>query len=94
MRGREILVPGGGADSWGRSGCAQGAPRSANGQREEHTAAQNAGATPGGTRASAANKEKVGSEAGEAARIAGTGNQKVEEGEHAHGGATTHGMAS
>ena len=36
---------------------------------------QNAGATPGGTRASTANKEEGHSKAGEATRTAGTGNQ-------------------
>ena len=59
-----------------------------------NTATQNAGATAGGMRASAADKEEGGSEAGEAARTAGTGNQKVEDGRAcAWGAATTEGMA-
>ena len=40
-----------------------------------NTDTQNAGATPGGTRASTADKEEGHSEAGEATRTAGTGNQ-------------------
>ena len=59
-----------------------------------NTATQNAGATPGGTRASAADKEEGGSEAGEATRTAGTGNQNVGDGGAcAWEAATTQGMA-
>ena len=58
------------------------------------TATQNAGATPGGMRASAADKREGGKEAGEATRTAGTRNQKVEDGRAcAWGAATTQGMA-
>ena len=71
----------GGAGGWDRSGCTQGgAPRSANGQGEEqHSHTKRRSHT---TR----DKEEGGSEAGEASRTAGTGNQKVEDGEHAQGG--------
>ena len=59
-----------------------------------NTATQNAGATPGGTRASTADKEEGGSKAGEAAKTARTGNPKVEDGRAcAWGAATTQGMA-
>ena len=44
------------------------------------TQTHNAGATPGGTRASTANKEEGHSKAGEATRIAGTGNQNGADG--------------
>ena len=51
-----------GAGGWDRRECATGAPRSANRQGvEQHrsnTDTQNAGATPGGTRASTADKER------------------------------------
>ena len=57
-----------------------------------NSATQNTGATPGGTRASAA--DKGGSKAGEAAKTTGTGNQKVEDGRACTwGAATTQGMA-
>ena len=76
VRRCEILVwGGGGAGGWGRSGCAKGAPRSANTQGWSNTDTQNARATPGGTRASTAEKEEGHSKAGEATRTAGTGNQ-------------------
>ena len=48
----------GGAGGWDRRGCATGAPRSANRQGRSNTDTQNAGATPGGTRTSTANKEE------------------------------------
>ena len=59
-----------------------------------NTTTQNAGDTLGGTRASAADKEEGGSEAGKATRTAGTWNQKVEDGRAcAWGAGTTQGMA-
>ena len=59
-----------------------------------NTTTQNAGATPGGTRASSADKEEGGSEAGEANWTVGTRKQKVEDGRaFAWGAATTQGMA-
>ena len=64
----------GGAGRWDRRGCATGAPRSANRQGGRgNTDTQNAGATPGGTRASTADKEEGHREAGEATRTAERG---------------------
>ena len=60
-----------------------------------NTDTQNAGATPGGTRAGATNKEEGHSKAREATRTAGTGNQKLADGRAcAWEAATTKGMAS
>ena len=79
----------GGAGGWDRSGCAKGAPRSANRGRS-NTDTQDARATPGGTRASTADKEEGRSKAGEAAR---TGNQNGGDGiACAWEAATTQGM--
>ena len=59
-----------------------------------NTDTQNAGATPGGTRASTADKEEGHSKAGEATRTAGTGNQNGGDGRAcAWEAATTKGMA-
>ena len=59
-----------------------------------NTDTQNAGATPGGTRASTADKEEGHSEGGEATRTAGTGNQNGGDGRAcAWEAATTKGMA-
>ena len=82
----------GGAGGWNRRGCATGAPRSA--KRQGNTDTQNAGATPGGTRASTADKEEGHSKAGEATRTAGTGNQNGADGRAcAWEAATIKGMA-
>ena len=57
------------------------------------TQPQNMGATPGGMRARAADKEEGGSKAGEATRTVGTGNQNLGDGRaFAWGAATTQGM--
>ena len=73
-----------------------GAPRSANRQQRgrSNTDTQNAGATPGGTRAGTADKEEGHSEAREATRTAGTGNQNGGDGRAcAWEAATIKGMA-
>ena len=75
-------------------GAHKGRPVAPTDRGRSNTATQNTEATPGGTRESAADKEEGGSEAGEAARTAGKGNQKVEDGRAcAWGAATTQGMA-
>ena len=57
-----------------RVGVYKGHPGAPTDKGRSNTATQNVGATLGGARVSAANKEEGGSEAGKAARIAGTGN--------------------
>ena len=75
-------------------GAHKGHPGAPTDRGRRNTAKQNAGATPGGTRASAADKEEGSSGAGEATRTAGTGNQNVGDGRAcAWGAATTQGMA-
>ena len=75
----------------GDGGGHRGAPTDRGGG---NTAIQNAGATPGGTGASAADKEEGGSAAGGATRTAGTGNQNAGDGRAcAWRAATTKGMA-
>ena len=61
-------------------GARQGHPGAPTDRGRSNTDTQNAGATPGGTRASTANKEEGHSKAGEATRTAGTGNQKGADG--------------
>ena len=69
-------------------------PPSRGGGGGGNTGTPNAGATPGGTRASAADKEEGHSKAGEATRIAGTGNQNGADGRAcAWEAATIKGMA-
>ena len=59
-----------------------------------HPSTQNAGAPPGGTKASGADKEEGGSKAKGATRTAGTGTQNIGDGRAcAWGAATTQGMA-
>ena len=70
---------GGGSESSDPTQHAKGRTGDCPGPRKETTTrqnvTQNTGATPGGTRASTANKEEGHSKAGEATRTAGTGNQ-------------------
>ena len=61
-------------------GAQQGHPGAPTDRGRSNTDTQNAGATPGGTRASTANKEEGHSKAGEATRTAGTGNQNGADG--------------
>ena len=79
-------------------GARKGHPGAPTDRGRSNTDTQNAGATPGGTRGSTADKEDGHSKAGEATRTAGTGNQNLQE----NGGdgracaweaATTKGMA-
>ena len=80
-----------GAGGWGRSGCANGAPRSTNTRGEEQQGTQDAGATTGGTRASTTDKKEGRTKAGEATK---TGNQNGGDGRAcAWEAATTKGMA-
>ena len=75
-------------------GARQGHPGAPTDRGRSNTDTQNAGATPGGTRASTANKEEGHSKAGEATRTAGTGNQNGADGRAcAWEAATTKGMA-
>ena len=84
----------GGAGRWDRGGCATGHPGAPTDRGGGNTDTQNAGATPGGTRASTANKEEGHSKAGEATRTAGTGNQNGADGRAcAWEAATLKGMA-
>ena len=93
-RRREILVHGGGGQGGIGVGAHKGHPGAPTDRGRSNTATQTAGATPGGTRASAADKEEGGSKAGEGARTAGTWNQKIEDGRAcAWGAAVTQGMA-
>ena len=72
----------------------QGHPGAPTDRGRSDTDAQNAGATPRGTRASTADKEEGHSEAGEAPRTAGIGNQNGGDGRACAGeAATTKGMA-
>ena len=83
VRRREILGGGGGGQAGGTGvGAHKGHPEAPADRGRSNTATHNTGATPGGTRASAANKEEEeeGSEAREATMTAGTRNQKVEDG--------------
>ena len=61
-------------------GARQGHPGAPTNRGRSNTDTQNAGATPGGTRASTADKEEGHSKAGEASRTAGTGNQNGADG--------------
>ena len=61
-------------------GARQGHPGAPTDKGRSNTDTQNAGATPGGTRASTANKEEGHSKAGEATRTAGTGNHNGADG--------------
>ena len=84
----------GGAGGWDRRGCATWHPGAPKDRGRSNTDTQNAGATPGATRVSTADKEEGHSKAGEATRIAGTGNQKGGDGRAcAWEAATTKGMA-
>ena len=75
-------------------GAHKGHPEAPTHRGRSNTVTQHAGATPGGTNASAADKEEGGSEAGGATRTGGTGNQNVGDGRAcAWGAATTQGMA-
>ena len=77
VRRCEILVRGGGGGQAGGTGggARQGHPGGPTDRGRSNTDTQNAGATPGGTRASTADKEEGHSEAREATRTAETGNQ-------------------
>ena len=61
-------------------GARQGHPGAPTDRGRSNTDTQNVGATPGGTRASTADKEEVHSKAGEATRTVGTGNQNGADG--------------
>ena len=75
-------------------GARKGHPGAPTDRGRSNTDTQNAGATPGGTRASIADKEEGHSKAGEATRTAGTGNQNGGDGRAcAWEAATTKGMA-
>ena len=81
VRRCETLVRGGGGQAGGTGGGArQGHPGAPTNRGRSNTETQNTGATPGGTRASTANKEEGHSKAGEATRTAGTGNQNGADG--------------
>ena len=72
----------------------QGHPGAPTDRGRSNKDTQNTGATPGGTRASTADKEEGHSKAGEATRTAGTGNQNGADGRAcAWEAATTKGMA-
>ena len=79
VRRCETLVRGGRrvGQEWVRDRGTPGAPTD---RGRSNTDTQNAGATPGGTRASTANKEEGHSKAAEATRTAGTGNQNGADG--------------
>ena len=98
--GRMLVVPQGAFGGLGLEGTEpahteQTLPRPRPEQsREDSEDTKNTGATPGGTRASTANKEEGHSEAGEATRTAGTGNQNGGDGRAcAWEAATIKGMA-
>ena len=75
-------------------GARKGHPGVPTDKGRSNTDTQNAGATPGGTRVSIADKEEGHSKAGEATRTAGTGNQNGGDGRAcAWEAATTKGMA-
>ena len=75
-------------------GVRKGHPGAPTDRGRSNTDTQNAGATPGGTRASTADKEEGHSKVGEATRTAGTGNQNGGDGRAcAWEAATTQGMA-
>ena len=75
-------------------GTRKGHPRAPKDRGRSNTDTQNAGATPGGTRASTADKEEGHSKAGDATRTAGTGNQNGRDGRAcAWEAATIKGMA-
>ena len=96
VRRCEILVRGGGgqAGGTGGGGARQGHPGAPPDRGRSNTDTQNAGATPGGTRASRADKEEGHSKAGEATRTAGIGNQNGGDGRAcAWEAVTTKGMA-
>ena len=85
---------GGGQASETGVGAHKGHPGAPTDRGRCNTATQNAGATLGGMRASAVDEEEGGSEAGEATRTAGTGNQNAGDGRAcAWGAVTTQGMA-
>ena len=67
----------------------KGHPGAPTDRGRSNTATQNAGATPGGTKAGAADKEEGGSKAGRATRTAGTLNQNVGDGRACAWGAAT-----
>ena len=93
VRRCETLVWGGQVGGTG-GGTRQGHPGAPTDRGRSNTDTQNAGSTPGGTRARIANKEEGHSKAGEAIRIAGTGNQNGAEGRAcAWEAATIKGMA-
>ena len=90
VRRREIRLGGGGAGGTG-VGAQKGHPGAPTDRGRSNTDTQNAGATPGGTRASTADKEEGRSKAGEATR---TGNQSGGDGRAcAWEAATTKGIA-
>ena len=94
VRRCETLVWGGGQAGGTGGGARQGHPGAPTDRGRSNTDTQNAGATPGGTRASTANKEEGHSKAGEATRTAGTGNQNGADGRAcAWEAATIKGMA-
>ena len=86
VRRCETLVWGGQVGGTG-GGARQGHPGAPTDRGRSNTDTRNTGATPGGTRASTANKEEGHSkqQAGEATRIAGTGNQNGVDGRAWHG---------
>ena len=89
----EIIVRGGQAGGAG-VGARKVHPGAPADRGRRNTDTQNAGATPGGTRASTAYKEEGHSKAREATRTAGTGNQNGGDGRAcAWEAATTNGMA-
>ena len=91
VRRCEILVQGG---RRGGGGARQGHPGAPTDRGRSNTDTQNVGATPGGTRASTADKEEGHSKAGEATGTAGTGNQNGADGRaRAWEAATIKGMA-
>ena len=96
VRRCEILVRGGAGGGGGGAGLGarkghRGAPTD---RGRSNTNTPKAGATPGGTRASTANKEEGHNKAQQAIRIAGTGNQNGGDGRVcAWEAATTKGMA-
>ena len=93
VRRGETLVRGGQAGGTG-GGARQGHPGAPTDRGRSNTDTQNAGATPGGTRASTANKEEGHGKAGEATRTAGIGNQNGADGRAcAWEAATIKGMA-
>ena len=93
IRRCETLVRGGHAGGIG-GGARQGHTGAPTDRGRSNTDTQNAGATPKGTRASTTDKEEGHSKAGEATRIAGTGNQNGADGRAcAWEAATIKGMA-